>query len=231
MIWETAGLIPKPMERLGKRLGETATGCELLSRSLFLRLYHGKRKGYIDATKHVVKELFWKGSVGPYYVTTAQRSTGYRLSGYDEIRIASVEVYSEQKDYTGQWASIAKSMRRHGINPGIVESIEAHLRGEAEYIDGFQNYWTVRHKPRKMSFKDVTGGLSIPEMKSRMTKGSWNLHFYREKRGARRDRSISLFVNSQDELCFHAASEYSGYGNGDYYVMYSPTMAFYAETD
>jgi hypothetical protein len=143
----------------------------------------------------------------------------------------------------------------------VVKDIEAHLRGEEPHIRGFQNYWKKTDKPKTMSFSDVlikaTGnpeyesGKSYPikewnkierehvknkaleAMKKYTTKGSYGdyNHYKVSKYGQNRDRSVSIQVYPNGRVIYTAASEYAGCGNGDYYMMYSPTMAFYAETD
>lgn len=75
---------------------------------------------------------------------------------------------------------------------------------------------------------------AIPRMKSRATKPndqSEYAHYSQTKYGQKRDRSVSIQVYDNGRVDYHAASEFAGCGNGDYYMMYSPTMAFYAESD
>jgi len=195
-----------------------------------VELYYGKRSGYVTSKTHTVKRLFWKGKKGPYYIPKSHRSRGYRLPMGASLE--NVEVNAVRKDYATQWSNIAKSMRKHGINASIAEDIEKHLAGETEYIEGFQNYHTRYNKPKKMSFKDVVGNLSIQEMKDSATHGEFGgKTYYKRNYGSKRDRSVQLYQGADGNWNFTAASEYAGWGNGDYYVMYSPTMAFYAETD
>lgn len=196
-----------------------------------VELWQGRRRGYVRAKEHVVKDLFWSNKRGPYYTPTSHRSKGFRLYPADEIKLERVEVLSKHKDYSTQWANIAKSMRKYDINIDVAEAIEAHLRRETEYIDaGLQNRYTRYSRPKKMSFKDVTKGLSMEEMRSRVTKNRWGEYYHMDKPGQKRDRSASLELR-KNGWAFYAASEYAGCGNGDYYLMYSPTMAFYTCTD
>lgn len=167
------------------------------------------------------------------YTTMRSRNTGYPLS--DEMMSALEDVKEPgQKDYAKNWKAIAKSMRKYNINLDIADCIDKHLRGEEPHIRGFQNYWTIKDKPKLMSFADVTRGRSIEEMKKLATKSEYGdyLYFRASIDGQRRDRSIGLQEKSDHSgWKFYAASEFSGCGNGDYYMMYSPTMAFYAESD
>jgi hypothetical protein len=168
---------------------------------------------------------------GAYYTAGKKRTGGY---GLPVMHLDSVEIVENATDYTSQWQGIANSMRKHNINLDVADSIEKHLRGETEHINGFQNYWKKTDKPRTMSFKDVTGGMGIEQLRDMATPSQYTggaLHYHASKCGQRRDRSVSLTVKPDGRINFTSASEYAGCGNGDYYCMYSPTMAFYAETD
>lgn len=72
-------------------------------------------------------------------------------------------------------------------------------------------------------------GTNIEQMKNEAGEKE-NKWTHRNKYGVRRDRSVSLGLVDGD-VKFHAASEFAGTGNGDYYVMFSPTRAFYCESD
>jgi len=186
-------------------------------------LYYGRRRGNVCATVHEVKKVFPSGG-RLCYMAPAMRARVRYLPLFD---LVSVTLTTQVRDYSEQWAAIARSMRKHHINLAVAKHIEAHLRGDEPHIKGFQNYWTIRDRPRKANFKDVTGGRTLQEM--------WALRsgdtFREQKCGERRDRSVFLRLHEDGSWYFAAASEYAGCGNGDYYMMYSPTMAFYAETD
>ena len=203
------------------------------------------RKYFAQETSstHRIKKFFGAYRSGLCYTAGRMKSRGWGVPyGFYE-KLVSIEIVQLVEDYSTQWANIAKSMRKHGINLNIADYIDAHLRGEEEHIRGFQNYWTKKDKPRRMSFKDVldhalvigaTSEVSIEHMKKvanenkyfshRMYSKSWNMN-----KG--RDRSISLELRNSGGYLYTGASEYAGCGNGDYYCMYSPTMSFYMETD
>jgi len=194
-------------------------------------------------TVHTVKRVFIRnGEV--YYVAGRMKTRGYSASWKFFQYLKLIEVIETQEDYSTQWANIAKSMRKHNINLAVAEAIEKHLEGEADYIIGFQNYWKKTDKPRRMSFKDVLDkeGVTFEDIKKMVTNGiglnkygCWRGVKYAKqlfRQGAGRDRSITLSWDvKRNCFTYFSASEYAGCGNGDYYCMYSPTMAFYCETD
>jgi hypothetical protein len=241
--------------------------------------YSNKLSDDITAKEHTVKSIFFTGAdgfancmdepetpaVSVYYTNGRQRHSGFSF-GWEFSRLVAVEILPEnKKDYAKEWQAIADSMKKYNINPDTVEAIEKHLKGEADHITGFQNYWKRTDKPKTMSFADVLEGIvpnaemphtgsdpvpvkmferlkmeainrvAIREMTSRMTdtessKGEYKYH--REcKRGMKRDRSVSIQVYPDGRVWYYSASEYAGCGNGDYYCMYSPTMAFFTERD
>lgn len=90
------------------------------------------------------------------------------------------------------------------------------------------------HKEWQKIHSDHIKNFAIERMKSRASKANETAPYawYQASRdGMKRDRSVSIQVYDNGDILYTAASEYAGCGNGDYYVMYSPTMAFYAETD
>lgn len=207
-------------------------------------LWYGRRRGYETALVHQVKSVFPSG--GLCYMAPAMRARGRRVPMYD---LVSVTLTAEERNYTREWAAIARSMRKHSINLALADDIEAHLRGETERIEGSGNNWTIRTKPRTTSFKDVTRGQTLEEMwaerrdYSRADSPDPIVYFRRMKMarnpgsGRGRDRSISLqwydadHEQYPDSWYFSAASEYEGCGNGSYYLMYSPTRALFLEDD
>lgn len=212
------------------------------------KLWHGNKQyragrgGYKEGKTHTVKNVWWleKRSGSLLYTPTTMKTRGYFLGSIHMDMLAEIVVMEGQVDFSVQWANIAASMREHNLNIQMAEYIEAHLRGEEEHIRGMQNYWKRTDKPRTMSFKDVTGGLSLAEMAERATNPSTltnGQRYFRatkaawSRRGNARDRSVHLSVLEDGTYHATAASEYAGCGNGDYYIMYSPTRAFYAETD
>lgn len=152
------------------------------------------------------------------------------------------------------WAKIAASMRKYKINFFTAEAIEKGLRKEpcgdswcAEHCKPghthwAQNYWNVyEHQPRIVSFADCferfqrQGLKSIPELKAAteasIARGDKYPCAYVSIDGIKRDRSLTMEKRENGDFYYHAASEYAGCGNGSYYVMFSPTMAVYAEDD
>lgn len=190
-------------------------------------LYHGKRRGYERCRVHVVKDLFRKGS-HLYYIPTASRSRGYEVS-FDKL--ASITLTCQVLDYSAEWAAIARAMRRYQINVWYADAIDAHLRGDEPHIKGSQNYWTQFDKPRTISFSDVTKGRTVAQLWAQRTTSTYGTSFSQRMRGTRRDRSVHLTTHDDGSWKYHAASEYAGCGNGDYYLMYTLNMAVYCETD
>ena len=139
------------------------------------------------------------------------------------------------KDYAGDWARIGNAMRAHGINLDVSDAIADHLSGKEPHIRGFQNYWTRQDKPRIVSFKDVVGAWTIDKMIEYARDARYlgkSIGFHQDKPGSKRNRSVHLyFVEVRGSVRYTAASEYFGTGNGDYYMMFNRTQAFYAETD
>lgn len=163
-----------------------------------------------------------------YYTPKRLKSSGYHMPD----SLIDFEIIKDEKDYSSQWRNIAKKMKANGINLDMVENIEKHLSGEREHIQGCQNYWKKTHRPRLMDFSDVTNGLTLEEMKNRMTSSQYStMRYRREIDGMKRDRSIELYISSDGSLRFNGASEYSGCGNGDYYIMFDASHGFYAESD
>jgi len=215
-------------------------------------------------TVHEIKKISfsWEKDGNLGYNVGKMRSSCYLFNPHN---LDYIEIVSQvAKDYGSQWQAIADSMKRYGINPDVVKSIEDHLTGKTEHIEGFQNYWKRTDKPRTMSFADVLqrvvgyaqnielnkpyphkeymrlqrewiNGRAIEQMKNKMTtrKIGENDYTGHSERiyGKKRDRSVEMWLGINGQVKYAAASEYSGCGNGDYYTMYSPTMAFYAETD
>lgn len=188
-----------------------------------VKLYQAGRTRYKTAREHEVKRLFAKDN-RHYYIPTACRTSGYRLE-WDHL--TEIRILTEEKDYSAEWAHIARSMRKHNINLDLAKEIEEHLAGER---DDFY-YRTYRRRPTKMSFEDVTRGRSLEEMWQQAVSSNGHKYFYEQVRGERRDRSVSLAKTKQGWWHYTGASEYAGMGNGDYYIMYSPTMAFFGESD
>lgn len=197
---------------------------------------------------HTMKRLFFlKGNYancmhepattpdGMYYVPSGSRSRGFPLYAID--RLVEVKIIDNTSDYTKNWQTIADSMVKHNINLAVAKDIQEHLSCKTEHINGFQNYWKKTDKPRCMSFKDVlkeTGVKTIDALKKITSPSKYSVGmmvYVKRINGTRRDRSINLSVDADGSISYTAASEYAGCGNGDYYMMYSPTMAFYAETD
>ena len=196
-----------------------------------------------SAEEHVVKALFFQKCNGTLWYATDQeavRTVCYipkflRTAGYSfaDTYLKEIEIVAITRSFSTQWAHIAASMRKYQINLRVAEAIEAHLRGEAAHITGFQNFWKETDRPRLMSFADVTGGLTIEQLAQRATKSAFGAYhvLHLSKDGIKRDRSIELVIRENGDRKFFAASEYAGGGNGDYYCLYSPSMAFYTETD
>ena len=188
-----------------------------------VRLYHAGRTRYETAKAHEVKRLFASdGKV--YYIPTACRTRGYRLSWHGLLEI---RVLAEQKDYSAEWARIARSMRQHNLNLDLAKEIEEHLAGKR---DSFY-YRTYQSRPTKMSFEDVTRGRTLEEMWEEAATSNGRRYFYARVRGKRRDRSVSLTKTRDGWWRFTGASEHAGTGNGDYYIFYSLSMAFFGESD
>jgi hypothetical protein len=188
-----------------------------------VRLYHAGRTRHKTAREHKVKRLFAKDN-RHYYIPTACRTNGYRLA-WDHL--TEIRILTEEKDYSAEWAHIAKSMREYNINLDLAKQIEEHLAGEG---DGFYSR-TYRYRPTKMSFEDVTRGRSIEEMWQQAVSSNGRKYFHERVPGERRDRSVSLARTKDGWWHYTGASEHAGMGNGDYYIMYSPTMAFFGESD
>lgn len=172
--------------------------------------------------KHKVKKLFYKNG-RLYYVAGRLKRRGSSTV----MTPSKVEVVLKEKNYREEWERIMKSMKRLKINKGVVKSIQNHLDGKTDYIEGFQTDPSIYTKPRKMSFKDVLD--YHDETFESMIKCKDRISLW--KKGSKRDRSVDLIKHEDIGMRYLAASEYSNCGNGDYYMMYSPTMAFYAETD
>jgi len=244
------------VDKARRELGNTAVQL-VFSEPVELR--HGKRMSATSTkTNHDITRLFIHGTT-LCQVPTRNKVSGYPIDNQTIEKLLRVEVKQISADYSREWRRIAKSMRKYNINLGVARDIEAHLRGDEPHIKGFQNYWTKNDKPRTTSFRDVLiyNGIARYEMETGVTYQSRELEklrtiklnneaiptmiararesagkYYRaSKSGHRRDRSVALSVNSDGDVGYHSASEYAGCLNGDYYVMYSPTMAFYAETD
>lgn len=195
-----------------------------------VRLYAKRGKGK-TSKEHTVKKLFLHGGSLAYIPMGMKRSGNYlTMEVLDAIEI----VPKGYKDYRKEWERIADSMYKYGINEDIADDIYAHLAGEEDHIRGFQNYWTLMDKPKTKSFKSVLGGLSLQDMIDRMEPSSYTegrLVYSKRKYGSKRDMTVEIYTTEDDGLRYMAASEFAGTGNGDYYVMYSPTMAFFAESD
>jgi hypothetical protein len=184
--------------------------------------------------EHTVKKLFFPNydrhkaiASSVCYTPTFLRSSGYPL---DIAHLLEVDIVDTTRSYRQQWANIAASLRTYRINLDVAEAIEAHVRGDAPHIMGFGNHWTITDKPTVMSFADVTHGLTIEQLVERALESQHHvLHLC--KYGKSRDRSVEFAIRAHDAWRFTAASEYAGCGNGDYYCMYSPTMAIYTESD
>lgn len=209
-----------------------------------VELRYGTKYGNTKTkTKHTVKNIFeTRSKSGLYYVAGRMRNRGFMFDYENYKKVRSIKIISNnvEKDYSKEWANIAKSLRKYNINLSVAKAIEDYLKGDAEYIKGFQNYYTKENKPKRMSFKDVLdfSNTDMDRMKEsakastdkyssshamKPAKNPWS------KRG--RDRSVTMRYLEDESYMYYSASEYPNCGNGDYYCMYSPTMAFYMETD
>jgi hypothetical protein len=203
------------------------------------------KKGEYCALEHEVKNVFFYGKykddcncmyeknseVGSaYYVPNHKKLRGYYLpvNFLESISIVPMQ----KKDYSRQWLSIAKSMRKNNINIDMAISIEKHLKGEKEYIEGC-NEWKKTDKPKIMSFKKIVGLNDFETLEQSAIKSQYGDYkvFHRRISGIKRDKSIELIIYPDGSKRYNSASEYSGCGNGDYYVMFNLTQAFYAESD
>ena len=198
--------------------------------------YGTKYKADSESTGHTVKHFFALGD-DLYYVAGKMKARGFGVPHDFHYELKTIIIEQVVEDYSKEWANIAKSMRKHNINLNIAESIEAHLRGDAKHIEGMQIYWTKNMKPKRMSFKDVLDFFqtNMGMMKSVLaTTDEEDYLDYRKNAkgwsGRGRDRSVWMKQNKRD-YSFFSASEFAGCGNGDYYCMYSPTMAFFMESD
>ena len=184
-----------------------------------------------------------------YYVPKKKRSGGFNLDLYGLQKLEIVP--TAQKDYSKQWKAISNSMRKYNINLDVAQAIEDGIAGktkcdsefckrdkqEATHTHFAQNYWDMKKdKPRLMSFADVVnrfGEKTIDRLKELASKSNYGDYkvYHDNINGVKRDRSIEFQVDADGKMRFTSASEYAGCGNGSYYMMYSPTMAFYCEDD
>lgn len=195
--------------------------------------------------EHTVKRLFFYGkehccncewepetpAVGVYYVAGNKRSSGFPLP---ILNLQQIIITPFSTDYSSDWERIMNSLGKYNINLDTAVAIGSHLTGKTEHIEGFQNYWKKTDKPKLMSFKDIVGSRTIQQMMELATPSQYSKDtkvYDQKRRGQRRDRSITLEIRPNGVIRYYAASEYAGCGNGDYYTMFSPTMAFYSETD
>ena len=212
----------------------------ILSWKEAVSLVYGKKlRDQKRDTQHTIKNMF-PSNGNYYYVAGKMRNSGYKLPYHWIDNLLRIEIVQTVEDYANEWANIAKSMRKYNINLNIAKMIEDYLNGEADCIHGMQNYWTKDDKPKRMSFKDVleNKGVTFEDLKNMaISTPEQNIRHRKYARGwsgRGRDRSIDLKylpVFEGGSFLYMSASEYPNCGNGDYYCMYSPTMAFYCETD
>jgi hypothetical protein len=109
-----------------------------------------------------------------------------------------------------------------------------------------QNYWGIYDKPKVASFKKEwemlkyrKGIETLDQLKAMVSKNQEEkIKGTREytyegvsNDGRRRDRSVGMEMSSDGDYYYHAASEYSGCGNGSYYLMIDEKNALYMEDD
>lgn len=189
-------------------------------------------------TKNGVSNCEYEPETTPdevYYVPVGMKG-GYYLSC--DLLNSCEFLIEDKKDYSKRWRAIAESMKKNNINLDIAKAIEEHLNGKEDHIIGFQNYLKKTDRPKIKDFAEVLAGLGdkervIETMKRLATKSKYGdyLSYKVIKYGTKRDLSVSIMIYPDGKVNYYAASEYAGCGNGDYYVMYSPTKAFYSETD
>lgn len=103
------------------------------------------------------------------------------------------------------------------------------VTGHSGVVPGVSYPVREYEKLRKNHIKD----LAIEKMIKYASKSEYgDYKFYSiSKSGLKRDKSVSMQIYPDGKIRYYAASEYVGCGNGDYYLMFNPIMAFYTETD
>lgn len=202
-------------------------------------LWYSKRKRK-EKTTHEIKEYFAGGFKRDtvYYIAGRMRVNAFLVPLEFYRYVKEIRVVQVREDYSTQWRNIAESMLEYEINEDHAQKILEHLDGER---DNFFAYLTKDHKTRKMSFKQFTidSGHTLESMKKRAKDSEKNFFWEGEATSCyavpvykKRDKSVKMIYNeSNDSYNFYASSEYVGTMNGDYYFMYSPTMAVFVETD
>lgn len=215
-------------------------------------LYYGNKTRWLRDKEYLMRNIFFLGSDGlannewevgapvsaMYYVPIERNM----MSGWlvPLTNLDRIELLYDDTSYRDRWAKIAASMRKYNINPSLAGAIEQHLEGKTDTIEGtYRTHWD---KPRTSSFSDVFKAHGVEKNQleyiiSCMTKSNYGDYktAYLEKRGkggnGSRDRSVAISENGEGSYLYSASSEYYGCGNGDYYAMYSPTMALFMERD
>ena len=153
---------------------------------------------------------------GRFYVNKRKCHSGYGigtiLDKIVRIRIVDGKKYDFEKDM---------ERVRRAIHPNLrewVENKDGGIRKLGEYNGRFKT----------RSIKGLFPPHIIEQLREAMEQKK---DYHYSKDGARRDYSLSVKNCKDGILRAWFSSEYSGCGNGDYYILINPTTAVFVETD
>lgn len=160
-----------------------------------------------------------KYNINPY--TAYLIETALRV-GYDAMQ--ELVWKKESYDYSEEGKERYKASVAEWCEQYSVKDDEVH---DLLWL-GTQNY-TMAHAPRIAKVERITAD-EIMEMIKNVKPGDAQ---HVSRRGQKRDMSVNVAISNFQKGGISAsyASEYAGCGNGAYYILFSPTQAFYSEHD
>lgn len=193
----------------------------------FVELHKGKRFNIVLKDGTTLNKIgFFNTELFPCYMNSRQKSTGRAVPyNWDIVKIEEVK-----KDKPTVEGNVKKILRRLHKNvwSNLREEYSGYLEGE-EISNDFRYHFLG-----ELKFRNISSLLNSQE-KENLKKAFENKEecnwFRKALKPQGRDLSISTKVC--DDGIFRAwfSSEFAGCGNGDYYLLLSPTTAIYYERD
>lgn len=160
------------------------------------------------------------------YLSGRFKRRGLLFPIYDRITEIK-EIKKKEHTDIGNAETILKK-----IHPNAWGDLKVELKNVIDGVEVNQDFeWHFRGK---LNFKNITQYLRTGD-KERLKNAFDNKEDYRWSRTTNhhrgRDLSISCQIGSDGKFRAYFSSEYMGCGNGDYWLLLSPTTAIFYETD
>jgi uncharacterized FAD-dependent dehydrogenase len=209
-------------EELRSRLAEIKD-----NEAVRVRFTHN-RNGKLHNENIIVKR--YNGSLYRKKKITSRTLYNLYLNHYFTDELVSVKIIDpkvKRSQPTNFRREAAKAVKR--IHPNLWSDFKQEFQ---DFIDGkTERVPSVLENNGKSKFRDISKifpSYVMVQLKTAIetkTDYSYMLH------GSKRDRSVSVSTAPDGITRAWFSSEYSGCGNGDYYLLLNPTTAIFGETD